>query len=60
MGLTLMGSAKSTINLITLREQGKTILITSHSRDELKILCDQIFTLSSGRLNPYFDSGSGV
>ncbi len=59
-GLDFDGQREIYDYLITLREQGKTILITSHSRDELKILCDQIFTLSSGRLNPYFDSGSGV
>jgi ABC-2 type transport system ATP-binding protein len=54
-GLDFDGQREIYSYLVDLRAQGKTILITSHSRDELKILCDEIFILSSGkltRLNP--------
>jgi ABC-2 type transport system ATP-binding protein len=54
-GLDFDGQREIYSYLVELRAQGKTILITSHSRDELKILCDEIFILSSGkltRLNP--------
>lgn len=36
--------------LIDLREQGKSILITSHSKDEIKILCDKAFVMAEGSL----------
>ena len=36
--------------LIDLREQGKSILITSHSKDEIKILCDKAFVMAEGKL----------
>lgn len=49
-GLDFEGQKEIYSYLIELRAQGKTILITSHNRDELKILCDEIFTLSSGKL----------
>lgn len=39
---------------IELREEGKTILI--HSKDEIKILCDQAFMVSEGKLVPDQDS----
>ena len=49
-GLDFDGQREIYSYLVELRAQGKTILITSHSRDELKILCDEIFILSSGKL----------
>ena len=49
-GLDFDGQREIYSYLVDLRAQGKTILITSHSRDELKILCDEIFILSSGKL----------
>lgn len=36
--------------LITLRRQGKTILITSHSLNEVKLLCDKAFQVREGKL----------
>ncbi len=39
--------------LVTLNQAGKTILITSNYPDELKILCDAVFTLKNGELVPY-------
>ena len=52
-GLDFDGQREIYNYLVGLRAQGKTILITSHSRDELRILCDKIFTLSSGKLIPF-------
>lgn len=36
--------------LIDLRKQGKSILITSHSKDEINILCDKAFMMAEGSL----------
>lgn len=36
--------------LVDLRNAGKTILITSHNRDELRILCDRIYMMQQGKL----------
>jgi ABC-2 type transport system ATP-binding protein len=36
-----------------LRDQGKTIMITSHSRDELMKVCDQAFLMAEGKLEPF-------
>ena len=49
-GLDFDGQREIYQYLIDLRQQGKTILITSHSKDEIKILCDQAFVLAEGKL----------
>ena len=49
-GLDFDGQREIYSYLVNLRNKGKTILITSHSKDELNILCDQIFTLNNGVL----------
>ena len=49
-GLDFDGQREIYSYLVDLREKGKTILITSHSKDELNILCDRIFTLDKGQL----------
>lgn len=36
-----------------LREKGKTLLITSHSREEIATLCDKVYLLAEGRLSEY-------
>lgn len=36
--------------LLALRREGKTILITSHSLNEIKFLCDKAFQLRDGKL----------
>ncbi len=46
--------------LVELNAQGKTILLTSNYPDELKILCDQVFRLTEGKLIPYQFSETGV
>lgn len=49
-GLDFDGQREIYNYLIELRKQGKTILITSHSQGEIKLLCDKAFLLSNGRL----------
>ena len=33
------------------REQGKTVIIASHHRDELNLIADQFHSMASGRLH---------
>jgi ABC-type multidrug transport system ATPase subunit len=35
---------------LKLREQGKTILLTTHNMDEVQMLCDRIAIMDSGRI----------
>lgn len=38
--------------LLDLKEQGKTILLASHNREDIEILCDQVYEMDHGILNP--------
>jgi len=49
-GLDFEGQREIYSYLVELRNDGKSILITSHNRDEIKILCDRVFTLTEGKL----------
>jgi ABC-2 type transport system ATP-binding protein len=49
-GLDFEGQREIYSYLVVLRNRGKSILITSHNRDEIKILCDRAFTLIEGKL----------
>ena len=51
-GLDFDGQREIYNYLIELRKLGKTILITSHSQSEVKLLCDRAFLMSKGRLQP--------
>lgn len=44
--------------MITLRKMGKTLLITSHYLNEVKLLCDRAFILKDGRLSSMQDIDS--
>ena len=44
--------------MITLRKMGKTLLITSHYLNEVKLLCDRAFVLKDGRLSSMEDINS--
>lgn len=35
-----------------LRDQGKTILLASHNRDDVEILCDRVFEMDRGCITP--------
>lgn len=52
-GLDFSGQKDIYTILTDLRNQGKTILITSHSLEELKILCDQVFSVDQGKFVPF-------
>ena len=49
-GLDFDGQREIYDYLIELRKQGKTILLTSHSQGEIKLLCDKVFLLKDGKL----------
>ena len=36
--------------LLTLKDEGKLILLASHNREDINILCDEVFTLENGKL----------
>lgn len=36
--------------LLSLKEQGKTILLASHSREDIDLLCDHVYEMDRGRL----------
>lgn len=36
-----------------LRGQGKTMLIASHNREDIEILCDVVYEMDAGVLKPY-------
>ena len=50
-GLDFDGQREIYEYLIELRNQGKTILITSHSQGEITLLCDKAFLLKDGKLD---------
>jgi ABC-2 type transport system ATP-binding protein len=49
-GLDFDGQREIYEYLVELRKQGKTILFTSHSQGEIKLLCDKAFLLTDGKL----------
>jgi ABC-2 type transport system ATP-binding protein len=36
--------------LLELKVQGKTILISSHNKEDIEILCDQVFHMERGKI----------
>lgn len=36
-----------------LRDQGKTILLASHNRDDIDLLCDYVYQMDNGVLTSY-------
>jgi ABC-2 type transport system ATP-binding protein len=51
-GLDFDGQREIYGYLVDLRKQGKTILLTSHNREELRVLCDRIWIMQDGILQP--------
>jgi ABC-2 type transport system ATP-binding protein len=35
---------------LKLKEQGKTILLTSHMKEDIDILCDEVYMMEAGNL----------
>ena len=36
--------------LLQLKKQGKTILIASHNREDIDVLCDKVYEMDNGRV----------
>lgn len=52
-GLDREGVAVIRKLLLQLKEQGKLILLASHNREDIDILCDQVFEVEKGGVNEY-------
>ena len=52
-GLDKDGAADMRKFLLGLKEQGKTLLITSHSTEDIDTLCDKVYEMDKGRLEVY-------
>ena len=39
--------------LMDLKKQGKTIVLASHNREDIEILCDQVYEMDDGVLSEY-------
>jgi len=39
--------------LLYLKEQGKSILLSSHYSEDIQYLCDKVYRISHGELNLY-------
>ena len=35
---------------LSLKEQGRTILLASHNREDIEVLCDEVYEMDAGRL----------
>jgi ABC-2 type transport system ATP-binding protein len=49
-GLDTQGVEDVRALLLQLREQGKTIVIASHNKEDIAILCDRVWSLEHGRI----------
>lgn len=49
-GLDIDGVADMRKYLLDLKEQGKTILIASHSAEDIDVLCDTVYEMDKGKL----------
>lgn len=38
--------------LMGLRGEGKTILLASHNKEDIEVLCDEVYEMDRGRLLP--------
>ena len=42
--------------LLSLKEQGKTILLSSHTPLDITLLCDQVYEMDRGKMSPVTSS----
>jgi ABC-2 type transport system ATP-binding protein len=49
-GLDISGVEEMRKLLLRLKEEGKTILLASHSREDVDVLCDTVHTMDNGRV----------
>ena len=52
-GLDRQGAEEIRRLLLSWKKSGKTILLASHSREDMEILCDQVFEMDGGRLRAF-------
>ncbi len=50
-GLDHQGAADVRKILMRLRDEGKTIILASHNKEDIEILCDEVYEMDQGRLN---------
>jgi len=50
-GLDNTGVSEVHEMLMTLRDKGKTIILASHNREDIELLCDHVFEMDAGKLN---------
>ena len=50
-GLDKEGASEMRNYLLDLKKQGKTILIASHSSEDIEVLCDTIYEMEKGKLS---------
>lgn len=36
--------------LLQLKEKGKTIILASHNREDIEVLCDEVYEMDQGRI----------
>jgi ABC-2 type transport system ATP-binding protein len=49
-GLDKKGIADVRKLLFEMKEQGKTMIITSHNEEDVKILCDKVIEMDNGKI----------
>lgn len=49
-GLDKSGVQEMRKLFLSIKEQGKTILLASHSREDIQVLCDEVYEMEEGRL----------
>lgn len=50
-GLDKNGVAQMRAYFLDLKRQGKTMLLASHNREDIDILCDEVYEMEQGKLN---------
>ncbi len=50
-GLDKEGATNMRMFLLSLKEQGKTLLIASHSAEDIDVLCDTVYEMDKGNLS---------
>lgn len=52
-GLDKQGVSEIRALLLSLKNEGKIILLASHNKEDIEILCDEVYEIDDGMLNPY-------
>ena len=52
-GLDKQGVSEIRALLRSLKNEGKIILLASHNKEDIEILCDEVYEIDDGMLNPY-------